>query len=283
MIHSELQSAIQRAAELIAEADSLIIAAGAGMGVDSGLPDFRGREGFWQAYPALAEANIDFKSIANPIAFQRHIDRAWGFYGHRLNLYRDTIPHPGYSLLKSWGESKPNGYSVFTSNVDGQFQRSGFAQSAIHEYHGSIHNLQCCEPCFKKIWSADNFKPETDDVSCLLLNDWPRCPNCGHPARPNILMFDDGAWIDGLQRIQANVQSRWLAETYQPVVIEIGAGTAIPSVRRFSEQIVNRHNGHLIRINLRESDVSRPQDIGLEMGALEGLKAIEAAMQMHNT
>lgn len=46
----------EHAASLIEQADALIVAAGAGMGVDSGLPDFRGAEGFWQAYPALREA-----------------------------------------------------------------------------------------------------------------------------------------------------------------------------------------------------------------------------------
>ena len=40
-----------RAAALLARADALVIAAVAGMGVDSGLPDFRGPQGFWRAYP----------------------------------------------------------------------------------------------------------------------------------------------------------------------------------------------------------------------------------------
>ena len=40
---------LQQAAEAIRKADALLIGAGAGMGVDSGLPDFRGPEGFWQA------------------------------------------------------------------------------------------------------------------------------------------------------------------------------------------------------------------------------------------
>ncbi len=46
---------ISRAAKAIREADALLISAGAGMGVDSGLPDFRGTEGFWRAYPAIAK------------------------------------------------------------------------------------------------------------------------------------------------------------------------------------------------------------------------------------
>ena len=56
-------------AELFGQADGLPITAGAGMGVDSGLPDFRGSEGFWQAYPALGRSCIAFERIATPAAF----------------------------------------------------------------------------------------------------------------------------------------------------------------------------------------------------------------------
>ena len=61
---------IIRAASLIDQADLLLVAAGAGMGVDSGLPDFRGNEGFWKAYPALARAQLAFASVAAPRTFE---------------------------------------------------------------------------------------------------------------------------------------------------------------------------------------------------------------------
>ena len=64
------RAAAEHAAALLEQADALIVAAGAGMGVDSGLPDFRGNEGFWRAYPALAQARLDFASIASPAAFR---------------------------------------------------------------------------------------------------------------------------------------------------------------------------------------------------------------------
>ncbi len=57
----ELAKRFNAAAHLIDQADSLIITAGAGMGVDSGLPDFRGVSGFWQAYPALGRSKIRFE------------------------------------------------------------------------------------------------------------------------------------------------------------------------------------------------------------------------------
>lgn len=65
--HTQHTAKFQRAAEAINEADALIITAGAGMGVNSGLPDFRGTEGFWQAYPALAKPRIQYQDIAGAI------------------------------------------------------------------------------------------------------------------------------------------------------------------------------------------------------------------------
>jgi NAD-dependent SIR2 family protein deacetylase len=102
-------SAIEQAAALIAQADALVIAAGAGIGVDSGLPDFRGNAGFWKAYPALANDGVGFMDIASPSAFHADPRRAWGFYGHRLALYRKTVPHAGFALLRKWGEAMPRG------------------------------------------------------------------------------------------------------------------------------------------------------------------------------
>ena len=60
---NDSEPGLRAAAELIADADALIIAAGAGMGVDSGLPDFRGNEGFWRAYPALANGAFLNRSV----------------------------------------------------------------------------------------------------------------------------------------------------------------------------------------------------------------------------
>ena len=274
-VHETLSpAAVQRAADLIRQADALVIAAGAGMGVDSGLPDFRGEDGFWRAYPALAKARIDFHRIASPAAFHASPGLAWGFYGHRLDLYRRTQPHHGFELLRHWGERMPNGLSVFTSNVDGHFQKAGFDPSQIHECHGSIHHLQCLQPCCSAIWPAQDFQPEIDEATCQLVNTAPRCPHCGELARPNVLMFSDCGWIEDLTAAQASRQEAWLSAVKRPVVIELGAGTAIPSVRHFSQRVIHEFGGRLIRINPRESEVPTRLDVGLPVRAAIGLDAI---------
>lgn len=122
---------IRQAAERIHKGDALLITAGAGMGVDSGLPDFRGKEGFWRAYPAVAKLGLSFEELANPAWFIKDPALAWAFYGHRLNLNRKTVPHNGFSRLLEIGSAKPRGYFVFTSNVNGQFQRAGLAPRSL--------------------------------------------------------------------------------------------------------------------------------------------------------
>lgn len=272
--HTQHAAKFQRAADAINEADALIITAGAGMGVDSGLPDFRGNEGFWQAYPALAKAKIHFQDIASPSAFRAHPHLAWGFYGHRLNLYRRTVPHEGFAILRRIGESMPEGVSVFTSNVDGQFQKAGFSRKRVHECHGSIQHLQCLDGCMSDVWSAEDFQPLIDEENCRLISDLPRCPYCGEIARPNILMFGDGGWLGHRAELQEANFNAWRRTIQRPVVIEIGAGQSIPTVRRFGEE----QNGFLIRINPDAPELNGLMHMGLRMGGLDALCGIETAL-----
>lgn len=263
-----------RAASWLRQADGLLITAGAGMGIDSGLPDFRGPGGFWSVYPALGRARIAFESIANPAAFASDARLAWGFYGHRLDLYRRTEPHAGFGLLLDIAKDMPHGIHAFTSNVDGQFQKAGFASETICEVHGSIHHLQCAEGCSQQIWSAENFHPDIDSERCRLVGDLPHCPHCGALARPNILMFGDWGWIERRTTAQYQRLQRWLVEAENLVCIEIGAGTNIPTVRHFSEDC----GGRLIRINPAEPAVTDAATaIGLPIGGMDGISRLHKA------
>ncbi|MBC8736307.1 NAD-dependent deacetylase [Paraburkholderia sp. UCT31] len=262
------------AADWIREADGILITAGAGMGVDSGLPDFRGDHGFWAAYPALKTGGINFHDIANGTAFLRDPVRAWGFYGHRLNLYRRTVPHAGFEILRRWASAKRSGGFVFTSNVDGQFQKAGFADDRLFECHGSIHFLQCGQSCTHQMWSADGFQPEVDVNRCALLSPLPKCPNCGCVARPAILMFDDWHWVETRTRHQRMRYEAWLLSVEQAVVIEIGAGRAIPTVRDQSE----RFGPRVVRINPRECAVDPRIGLGLAGRALDVLRSLNKRM-----
>lgn len=275
------QQSLRDAARVVNDAQALLITAGAGIGVDSGLPDFRGRDGFWRAYPVIAKLGLSFSEMANPQWFNQSPELAWAFYGHRLNLYRDTTPHAGFAQLLNWAAQKPGGYFVFTSNVDGQFQKAGFAQERIVECHGSIRHFQCCRPCVDEIWDAAREKVVVDESVFRATSPLPLCKHCSHLARPNILMFGDPDWLSHRTDAQHVNLSRWLDDlrfhSMKLAVIELGAGTALPTVRHMSERMASRFQCPLIRINPREPEVPEPQ-IGLPFGAAEGIAKIGGAM-----
>ena len=249
------------------------------MGVDSGLPDFRGNEGFWEAYPPMAKLGLEFSEMANPRWFDEDPEFAWGFYGHRLNLYRATTPHEGFAILRKWGESIEGGMFVYTSNVDGHFQKVGFEPKQVIECHGSINHLQCVENCGQEIWSATECEIEVDESTFRATPPLPSCPACGQLARPNILMFRDGGWDSSRFFTWEKDHKNWLLqkEGQKMVVIEIGAGTSVPSVRYQCEHLLDGHDTTLIRINIREPHAPSGS-ISLPLGGLAALQCIDAIL-----
>lgn len=279
-ISSQGEAELARAAELIAGADALLFCAGAGIGVDSGLPDFRGVEGFWRAYPPYRRLGLAFEELADPAHFAADPELAWGFYGHRLALYRATQPHDGYAVLRRWAVTRPS--RVFTSNVDGQFQRAGFAEDAVLECHGSIHHLQCLAGCSERIWPAGGVTVHIDEASMRARPPLPGCPDCGALARPNILMFGDLDWLPARTEEQAQRHTGWLrnlrADGARLVVLEIGAGTAVPTVRRHAE-LAAASTGALIRINTREPAVRHGRGVALPLPAAEALRRLSELVE----
>ncbi|MEY4754151.1 MAG: hypothetical protein RJA44_1826 [Pseudomonadota bacterium] len=263
------------AAELITQSDGLIIASGTGMGFDSGLPDLGSDTGLWRAYPALAARGLRFSDLCSPRAFRDFPELAWGFYGQQLLQFRRTRPHAGHAILLRWMQQTRRGGFVYTSSIDGQFQSAGLPIGRIHECHGSVHALQCLDGCSDAIWSADALKPQVDPRHTLWLGPLPRCPHCGALARPNVLMYSDGAWLDAAYDQQFNRMAHWLGSVQHPVVIEIGAGTSATTVRHLSERLVDQFNAHLVRINPRDCEVSRDDDVGLQATALDALQGLD--------
>ena len=272
----EIDGRIDEAAVAVARAEALLITTGAGMGVDSGLPDFRGNRGFWKAYPPLERLGISFVDMANPTWFSRDPELAWGFYGHRLNLYRETTPHAGFEILKRWSDRLPHTNFVFTSNVDGHFQLAGFDPECVIECHGSLAHLQCATPCCHEIWSAEDLEVEVDDASFRAASPLPECPHCTALARPNVLMFNDWHWVPHRSAAQELRFEAWLDEARDSrmVIIELGAGSAVPTVRMTSERVARSLDATLVRINPREPKAPRGH-VSLPLGALEALTAID--------
>ena len=107
------------------------------------------------------------------------------------------------------GSAKPGRY-FFTSNVDGQFQRAGFAAERMVECPGAIHHLQCTAPCADEIWDAESETVNIEESTFRALEPLPQCRNCPALARPNILMFGDWSWLGHRTDAQQQRFAGWL-------------------------------------------------------------------------
>lgn len=244
------------------------------MGVDSGLPDFRGPLGFWRAYPPISKLGLTFPETSNPTWFHKNPHFIWAFFGHRYSLYKSTTPHPGFQILQNWCKEKE--FFIFTSNVDGQFQKSGFSEDRIVECHGSIHYLQCSEYnlCTLDIWPMESVQVDMEKFKAL--EPLPKCINCGKVARPNILMFGDYGWImDRTEMQMARLDEKLGLKKWKICVVELGAGEAVYTVRGLGERLVNRERATLIRINPEKDFAYNNEVIKIDAGALEGLQRLD--------
>jgi len=290
---------VKLASEYIQSATAILIVAGAGIGVDSGLPDYRGPQGFWKAYPLLKEKGLSLESMSHPDWFITDPKAAWGFYSHRAQLYHSATPHEGFKYLLDMVNSKQGNYFVFTSNIDSQFQKAGFDHNKIYECHGTLAYLQCTNPDCDEVWEAmpDDIPLVNDQLQAI--SALPICPGCGAIGRPNVSMFGDtnNTWKDSRSSLQRHSLLRWLRQVYgnfdvsirlrrskrnkrrdHLVILEIGCGISLHSLRMEVELLLSNPNNsenriHCIRLNPTDYEI-RPGNIGIGLGAREALQQI---------
>mmetsp|Transcript_55714 Transcript_55714/g.129937 ORF Transcript_55714/g.129937 Transcript_55714/m.129937 type:complete len:356 (-) Transcript_55714:31-1098(-) len=300
---AQVAAAVQLAAKAISDCDALLFTAGAGMGVDSGLPDFRGSTGLFKD----REVAMTYEEMSDDKWFAEDVQFAWGINYTQLSMYRHTEPHEGYSILLKWAKTLDKPYYVWTSNIDGMFEKTGFPGDKVVTCHGDLHHLQCTkdrrrckglqEDGADEVWSAgiipDGLDSEIDPGAlrfrepALLERDFFKCPRCSSFARPNVWFCHDrnyNASKIGLARSDA--YNRWLWKLQENhaaiVVVECGGGLAIPSVRVQGEDAVEGggKGSHLVRINPAHCKVPSDRGIGIPMGSMEGLKRLDAALNV---
>lgn len=261
----------QRCAQLVKNAQVLIVTTGAGMSVDCGLPDYRGKKGLWNVWGNMKKAKLR--------TFLENPKEAWSFQAQRIEIFRRTEPHNGYYLLKKWIERYNLDYFLITTNIDNQFQKTGFPEDKIREIHGSTFYLQCFDKCCDKVWRNTlqfTFHEETN-----LIEKIPMCPHCSKSiARPNALYFDDPNFIETRRNIQDDNYQTFLKSIgdKRVVVFEVGAGTAVTTIRALSEFYGRKYsNCTIIRMNPKNPEIAEPH-ISIKMGALEAFESIEAAI-----
>jgi NAD-dependent SIR2 family protein deacetylase len=246
---------------VIRSAEYVLFLFGAGMSVDSGIPDYRSSGGWYEMDGPFSRIGTNGNDVFAVMRQQPEL--AWGMWGFRQNLCSLASPHAGYLALAREAAQKPFHCFVLTSNIDGLTLSAGFFSGHVHECNGSLSRLQCSIPCCRETWPMPEERVEIDAATFQAQGSLPRCPFCKAPARPNIYCFGDS-------------EKSYVWEGTQATV-EIGCGLYYSALQRHSEQyLADYPRSRLVRIN--DSAVSGPSErfIGIQGKAVDVLCGVEA-------
>lgn len=172
---ADAADAIRRAAAQLRTARRVVVATGAGMSRESGIPTFReAQTGLWARYDAT--------ELATPAAFRRHPARVFGWYAWRRRLVRAAAPHAGYYALVALERLVPE-FAIVTQNVDGLHRRAG--SQHVLELHGSLERFSCADQ--RHPYPTEAVVEPATDAEC----EPPHCPHCGAPVRPDVVWFGE--------------------------------------------------------------------------------------------
>lgn len=232
MAVDNLTEAIQQAAEAIAGARLVVVATGAGMSQESGIPTFRDAlTGLW--------ARFAVDEVATEAAFRRRPARVFGWYAWRRRLVHAAVPHPGYGALVELERLVPQ-LVVVTQNVDGLHRRAG--SSRVVELHGSLDRFFCLDA--RHPFPLERVPEASEDGEV----EPPVCPHCGSPVRPGVVWF--GEYLP-----QPELANAWeLAAGCQVMLVTGTSGLVYPAAEL--PRIARDAGAAVVEINPEPSEVS---------------------------
>lgn len=209
----------------------VLVLTGAGVSAESGIPTFRGKDGYWR--------NLDPTKLATPEAFARDPQLVWDWYRERRQRIRNAQPNAAHEAIARLAHHVTD-FLLVTQNVDDLHARAGVAAGKMVQIHGDIFISRCSRCDFKR------FEHEHE-------HEIPRCSQCNALMRPGVVWFGEQLPGNELQRVE-NFLDRGACD----VVIVSGTtatfGYIIDWALRGSPE---RFRGELIEVNPEETPLSR--------------------------
>ena len=164
---------------------------GAGISAESGIPTFRGPEGYWTVGSKVYHP----MELATHAAFTSQPWDVWRWYLYREAVCRQSPPNPGHNAITELAEQPLlNPVPLMTQNVDGLHRRAGFPITDLFEIHGHIAEMRCAERCSWERFALPGLDLDPEAAKTIddaTLERTLKCPLCGAKGRPHILWFDE--------------------------------------------------------------------------------------------
>lgn len=167
----------------------IVALTGAGISAESGIPTFRGPEGFWTVGSSVYRP----EDVATEAFFSVAPEDQWPWYLWRRSMCAHAVPNDAHLALKELESALGRRFRLITQNVDGLHRAAGHDPADIFEIHGNIHFMRCSKRCSNAV------RPLPVELA-----DWPKerrltdkdkkrltCEACGSWMRPHVLWFDE--------------------------------------------------------------------------------------------
>lgn len=167
-----MNDSLKRAAQLLVDRPPTVALTGAGISVDSGIPDFRSSDGLWARFDPMKHATIQ--------AFEREPERVWEMVRAIDEVLYNAAPNPGHHSL---AELEQMGLleSVVTQNIDGLHQKAG--SKRVIDFHGNSTRLTCLNGCGGV--ATETLRPQIEEGGL------PHCERCGRIMKPDVVLFGE--------------------------------------------------------------------------------------------
>ena len=241
--------------ELITNADAVIIGAGAGLSTSAGIN--YGTKDFKDNFPELVEKYAMTDMYTSSFYNFNTEEERWSYWAKHIDYLYNVEATKVYKDLFELVKNKK--YFVITTNVDGQFLKSGFAKDKVFEVQGSLSKIQCSVGCHNKLYNDLDLvqKMLKEDKDCKIPTSLvPYCPRCGEKMdvnlRKDMYFVEDKNW----NKLNSNYSS-FLDENKNKkvVLLELGVGFNTPGIIRFpfEKLALNYDDIYLIRVNSKDS------------------------------
>jgi NAD-dependent protein deacetylase/lipoamidase len=189
---AELPGLIARA---LSRAGECLFLTGAGISAESGVPTFRGKEGYW----VVGSRHYHPQELATRAAFARMPAAIWGWYLHRLRVCLGALPNPAHHAIAELAPLLAERFLLITQNVDGLHPRAGAPRQRTYEVHGNISWMRCARGCAGLVPVPEVLIEPLGErrlgIDAELGRGAPpaelECPSCAAWMRPHVLWFDE--------------------------------------------------------------------------------------------
>ena len=239
----------------------VLVLTGAGVSAESGIPTFRGKDGYWR--------NLDPTKLATPEAFARDPQLVWDWYRERRQRIRNARPNAAHESIARLAQ-RTDEFLLVTQNVDDLHARAGLAAQRMVPIHGDIFVTRCSHCEFSYVGRGGSPEPSgacavqptkgrlrsrTDAKSAGPTSEkdanLPKCPDCAALMRPGVVWFGEQLSRNELRRVED-----FLGGGACEVVIVAGTTATFGYIIEWALR-ASRDDAELIEVNPEETPLSR--------------------------